>query len=102
MASATRTAHACHKAATAAIISFPRAPDGVKGLLCARLNRAALLYEGRAARTTGEPASFLRETASQCRHYVTEIESGDPLAYALVRHFAFGLCEYAEARERVA
>lgn len=87
-------------AADAAIVIFPRSKDGEKGILCARLDRAARLYDARAdASAHSHVQTVCREWADDCRHYKAEIESGDPLAWNLLRHFAAGLCEYIEARQ---
>lgn len=84
---------------TAAIITFPLTHDGERGIMCARLARAARLYDVRAAGAANSLVGITcREWADDCRHYLAEFESGDPLAWNLLRHFAAGLCEWIEAR----
>lgn len=77
-----------HRCEQDAIISLHREADGSKQRLLDRLNRAI--------RTADELGLRAAEDA---RHYRDELASGDPLAFAMLRPFAAGICEFIEGRK---
>lgn len=68
-------------------VSIPLVADGVREALCARLARAADAF-----RRADRPFS-----AETCEDYRAQIITGDPLTYALLRHWSRQLCDAAES-----
>lgn len=86
MASAARTQAAC--LADAMRISVAPVSDGTREQLCQRLREAI------------DTANWLKlhDSAMQATRYLRAIEGGDPVSYAMLRHFAAELCEWIEGK----